>query len=73
MQVGRYGDALPHLAIGVKDDQDGDTHLQLARAFQALGRPADAQKAMAEYQRLHQRSAPSGNAEPALTPPKKQA
>ena len=70
VQAGRYEEALPHLIVAAKDDQDGDTHLQLARAFQALGRPADAQKAMADYQRLRQRAAPSGTAEKALTPPK---
>ena len=25
--------------VAAKEDQDGDAHLQLARAFQALGRP----------------------------------
>jgi predicted Zn-dependent protease len=70
VQMGRYNEALPHLTIGAKDDQDGDTHLQLARAFQALGRPADAQKAMSEYQKLREQAAPSGNAEKPLTPPK---
>ena len=70
VQVGRYGDALPHLTIAVKEDQDGETHLQLARALEALGRPADAQKAMAEYQRLRQQAAPSGTVEKTLTPPK---
>ncbi|HEY7285779.1 MAG TPA: tetratricopeptide repeat protein, partial [Vicinamibacterales bacterium] len=70
VQVGRYADALSHLTVAVKEDQDGDTHLQLARTFQALGRTADAQRAMSEYQRLHQRAAPTANAEQALTPPK---
>ena len=70
VQVGRYEEALPHLIVASKGDQDGDVHLQLARALQALGRAADAQKAMAEYQRLRQQAAPSGTAEKALTPPK---
>ena len=70
VQVGRYEEALPHLVIASKGDQDGDVHLQLARALQALGRAADAQRAMAEYQRLRQQAAPSSNAEKALTPPK---
>jgi hypothetical protein len=56
--------------IAANEDQDGDTHLQLARTFQELGRTADAQKAMSEYQRLRQRAAPAANAEQALTPPK---
>ena len=70
VQAGRYEEALPHLIVAAKDDEDGETHLQLARAFQALGRAADAQKALADYKRLHERTAPSGNAEKALTPPK---
>ena len=70
VQVGRYEEALPHLIVAARSDQDGDAHLQLARAFQALGRPADAQKAMSEYQRLRQQAAPSSTAEKALTPPK---
>ncbi len=71
-QAGRYEDALPHLTIAAKQDEDGRTHLQLARAFQALGRSADAQKAMAEYQKRHERTAllASGGGEKALTPPK---
>ena len=70
VQAGRYEQALPHLMVAAKEDEDGDTHLQLARALQALGRPADAQKAMADYQRLRQRTAPSGTVERTLTPPK---
>ena len=70
----RAGGAIPGGApasrVAAREDVDGDAHLQLARAFQALGRPADAQKAMAEYQKRHQRTAPSGNAEKTLTPPK---
>jgi tetratricopeptide (TPR) repeat protein len=70
VQAGRYEEALPHLTVAMKEDVDGDAHLQLARAFQALGRLADAQKAMAEYQKLRQRVASGGNVERTLTPPK---
>lgn len=72
VQAGRYEDAVPHLTIAAKQDEDGGTHLQLARAFQALGRSADAQKAMAEYQKRHERTASLATAagEKALTPPK---
>jgi predicted Zn-dependent protease len=70
VQAGRYEEALPHLTVAAKEDEDGETHLQLARTFQALGRPADAQKAMAEYQKRRQRTASSGNVERTLTPPK---
>jgi predicted Zn-dependent protease len=74
VQVGRYEEALPHLNAAVREDEDGDTHYQLARALQALGRAAEAQKAMTEYQKLRQRAAPlaSGTADRTLTltPPK---
>ena len=39
--AGKYEEALPHLEVAAKQDEDGDMHLQLARAFQALQR-ADA-------------------------------
>jgi predicted Zn-dependent protease len=70
VQAARYEDSLPHLTAAAREDADGDVHLQLARAFQALGRPADAQKAMAEYQKLRRRAASSGTVETTLTPPK---
>jgi tetratricopeptide (TPR) repeat protein len=71
VQAGRYEDALPHLNAAAKEDPNGDTHYQLARAFQSLGRTADAQKAMAVYQERHQRSVPAVTAQDAvLTPPK---
>ena len=72
VQAGRYQEALPHLAVaGERGRGMRDAHLQLARAYQALGRPADAQKAMAEYQKRHQRTGPERRTpEKALTPPK---
>ncbi|MBW8869009.1 MAG: tetratricopeptide repeat protein [Acidobacteria bacterium] len=70
VQAGRYEDALPHLNAAAKDDENGEIALQLARVFQALGRSAEAQKAMAEYQKRRQRTALSGNVERTLTPPK---
>ena len=46
-------------------------HYQLARAYQALQRPDDAAKAMAEYQKRRQNAAepPTAAKEEALTPP----
>jgi predicted Zn-dependent protease len=73
VQTGRYQEALSHLSAAAREDEDGDVHYQLARAYQALGRPADAKKAMAEYQRRRDRAAPklSGDAsDKPLTPPK---
>jgi predicted Zn-dependent protease len=74
VQAGRYDDALPHLTLAAKEDEDGDAHYQLARAFQALGRSVDAERAMAEYQKRRQRVASLGSGPAdkplALTPPK---
>jgi predicted Zn-dependent protease len=79
VQAGRYADALRHLeaaagaAAGAPDSDEAtdETYLQLARAYQALQRPADAQKAMAEYRRRKQQDAPAPDQAPeaVLTPP----
>lgn len=70
VQAGRYEEALPHLTAAARDDGNGDVHYQLGRAFQALGRPADAQKAMEEYRKRHERAVQATATEAALTPPK---
>jgi len=72
VQAGRYADAVPHLEASVANDQDGDVHYQLARAYQALDRPEEAQKAMAEYQKRRQAAPPPPSEvteEPVMTPP----
>jgi len=73
VQAGRYEEAVPHLKAAAADDEDGDVHYQLARAYQALDRPVEAQKAMTEYQKRRQRAAPkqsSDGGDKVLTPPK---
>jgi predicted Zn-dependent protease len=73
VQTGRYQEALSHLSAATRDDEDGDVHYQLARAYQALARPLDAKTAMAEYQRRREHAALklSGDAaDKPLTPPK---
>ena len=72
VQAGRYQEALSQLRAAASEDEDGDVHYQLARAYQALDRPADAQRAMTEYQTRRDRAAPkpSGDADKPLTPPK---
>jgi predicted Zn-dependent protease len=71
-QTGRFADALPHLETAATDDPDGEILLQLARAYQALQRPGDAQKAMAQY-RLRQEydaaAGPDKTPETELSPP----
>ena len=72
MQAGRFADAVPHLEAASADDANGDLHLQLARAYQALQRADEARSAMAEYQKRHQQEAveaPTDVKEEALTPP----
>ncbi|MBK5298231.1 MAG: tetratricopeptide repeat protein [Vicinamibacteria bacterium] len=72
VQAGRYEESLPFLQAAAATDQDGDVHYQLARAYQALLRPAEAAKAMAVYQQKKgQEAPPSPDAAPeaVLTPP----
>ena len=71
VQAGRYQESLPFLQAAAGTDEDGDVHYQLARAYQALERPAEAAKAMAIYQQRKGQEAPSPDAapEPVLTPP----
>ena len=73
MQAGRFEAALPHLEAAAPEDDDGDVHYQLARAFQALQRTDDAKAAMAEYQKRHQEQAAEepagGTGDEVLTPP----
>jgi predicted Zn-dependent protease len=72
VQAGRYADAVPYLEASLGDDQDGDIHYQLVRAYQALNRHEDAQKAMAEYQKRRQAAAPGPSdvsEDAVMTPP----
>jgi predicted Zn-dependent protease len=72
VQAGRYEAALPYLEAAAGTDDTGDLHLQLARAYQSLQRPADAAKAMGVYQAKKQQDAtpaPDAAPEPTLTPP----
>ena len=74
VQAGKFAEAVPHLEASVEPDENGDVHYQLARAYQALGRGDDAQKALQEYQRRRP-AAPATDAaadppDATLTPPK---
>ena len=48
--------AVPHLVKAVTLDDDGSLHYSLARAYQANGNTAQAQKAMAEYQQIKKKN-----------------
>ena len=50
--VGRAADAVPHLEQALSVDEDGSLRLQLARAYRAAGRSADAERTLAEWERL---------------------
>ena len=71
--AGKFEAALPHLEAAATEDENGDVHYQLARAYQALQRMDDAKAAMVEYQKRHQQQAPEEPAGVAadvtLTPP----
>ena len=72
VQEGKYQEAVPLLEASLEPDDDGDVHFQLARAYQALGRAEDAQKALQVYQSRRPAPAPEGAADPpdaTLTPP----
>jgi predicted Zn-dependent protease len=74
VQAGRFKEALPHLEAAASDDEDGDVHYQLARAYQALQRSDEARAAMAEYQKRQQAPAegpapPPTDPNEGLTPP----
>ena len=72
--AGKYPEAVPQLEASLDADEDGDVHFQLARAYQAMGRAEDAQKALLEYQRRRPAAppptdAPADPADATLTPP----
>jgi predicted Zn-dependent protease len=72
IQAGKYPEAVPQLEASLEPDPDGDVHYQLARAYQVLGRPDDAQKALQEYQRrrpVQPTDAPADPPNTTLTPP----
>jgi len=50
--VGRPAEAVPHLEKALSVDEDGSLRLQLARAYRAAGRGADAERALAEWERF---------------------
>jgi len=53
LRTGKAADAIPHLNAAILNDEDGNTHFQLFRAYQQTGRVELAKQAFAEYQALH--------------------
>jgi tetratricopeptide (TPR) repeat protein len=56
--VGRAAEAVPHLEKALPVDEDGSLRLQLARAYRAAGRDADAERTLAEWQRIRELTPP---------------
>lgn len=70
--AGEAQKAVPHVNAALPLDSDGSLHFQLARAYQAAGKAAEARDAMAKYQQIQSRNrAQTQAAEEALqiTPP----
>ena len=68
--VGRGQEAVPHLEKALAVDEDGSLHLQLARAYRAAGRSADAERTLAQWERLRKaRDEPTAPGARPLTPP----
>ena len=69
--VGRTQEAIPELEQALRVDEDGSLHLQLARAYQAVGRSADAERTLGAWRSLREAAGPTDTAaaKPALTPP----
>ena len=73
VQAGHFEAALPHLEAAAAEDEDGDVHYQLARAYQALQRMDEAKARHDGYQKRQAQQAPAepagGETEATLTPP----
>ena len=68
--LGRPVEAIPHLEKAIPIDEDASLRLQLARAYRAAGRGADADRTLAEWARLRNPAAGSAVAPgpPSITP-----
>ena len=65
VRSGQPEKALPHLEASLSIDDDGDLYQQLARAYDAVGKPEQAEAARRKYEEIRQNSA---NAAPAGLP-----
>ena len=55
LQMRRYTEAVKELKLGIRQDDDGKVHYQLAKAYQALGREEEAAAEFAESNALNER------------------
>jgi predicted Zn-dependent protease len=52
LQTGKSEEAIPYLKEAASADQEGSVRFQLFRAYQLTGRKAEADQALADYQRF---------------------
>lgn len=70
VQLGRFADAIPHLEMVLKEDEDGSLHYQLARAYQGTGQAEKAKPLLQKYQEMQKATQPPDTGPPpAITPP----
>ncbi len=72
MQIGRAGEAIPHLKNALPVDEDGSVHYQLGRAYQAQGERELARAMLEQYQEMHRAQEAENKAvekDVAITPP----
>ncbi|MGO9270386.1 MAG: tetratricopeptide repeat protein [Terriglobia bacterium] len=72
MQIGRSDKAIPYLKNVLSIDEDGSTHYQLGRAYQAQGERELARTMLEQYQEMHRAQEAENKAvekEVGITPP----
>ena len=69
LQAGKPEQAIPHLEAASREDDTGNRHYQLARAYQATAQQARAREALLAYRVILDRRAAEERDEPKITPP----
>ena len=69
LEAGEPERAIPQLEKAVAEDQDGTRHYQLARAYQAAGKPEQAAAALREYREIMRRGEAAKADDARITPP----
>ncbi len=69
LEAGQPANAVEQLEAAIAEDEDGSRHYQLARAYQASGRPDKAAAVLRDYREILKRREAAGKAEPQITPP----
>jgi len=69
LQAGNAEKAIPYLQAALAADETGSRHYQLARAYQAAGKQAQAHEVLRGYREILARRAAEEQNEPRITPP----